>query len=339
MGGPQNINMWAFLIYPSMNCDFFYIVISMDSLTQITLGAAIGAAVLGKTHGRKGALIGAICGTIPDLDVFYDYGDVVSNFTMHRGLTHSFLFCIVATPLLVWAFSKIKWFGVAFKDKCVHIAIFLMFLTHILLDAMTIYGTQLFWPLSVPPVGVGSIFIIDPLYTLPFLFFLIWFLINKSHKAVMAGIIISTLYLGWSVAAQWHVINIARPQIEGQMLVQPTPFNTILWRVLVVQDDGYQVGYYSLFDKTTDIEFKKFESDSGLLPETVSVNRLKWFAKGFYGATVEGDNVIISDLRMGLEPDQYVFRFIVNDAPAVKADSNRDMSRLNTIWDRIFRDL
>jgi inner membrane protein len=339
MRGPQNINMRAFLIYPSMNCDFFYIVISMDSLTQITLGAAIGAAILGKTHGRKGALIGAICGTIPDLDVFYDYGDDVSNFTMHRGLTHSFLFCILATPLFAWVFLKIKWFGGDFKDKRVHIAIFSIFLTHILLDAMTIYGTQLFWPLTVPPVGVGSVFIIDPLYTLPFLFFLIWFLVNKSHKAIMAGIIISTLYLGWSVVAQWHVTQIARPQIEGQMLVQPTPFNTILWRVLVMQDDGYQVGYYSLFDNTKEIKFGKFESDPDLLSETASVNRLKWFTKGFYSATNEGDDIVMSDLRMGLEPDQYVFRYIVNEDPAIMAESNRDMSRLNDIWDRVFRDL
>jgi inner membrane protein len=339
MRGPQNINMRAFLIYPSMNCDFFYIVISMDSLTQITLGAAIGAAILGKTHGRKGALIGAICGTIPDLDVFYDYGDDVSNFTMHRGLTHSFLFCILATPLFAWVFLKIKWFGVTFKDKRVHVAIFLMFLTHILLDAMTIYGTQLLWPLSVPPVGVGSVFIIDPLYTLPFLFFLIWFLVNKSHKAIMAGIIISTLYLGWSVAAQWHVTQIARSQIEGQMLVQPTPFNTILWRVLVMQDDGYQVGYYSLFDNETDIEFDTYSSNPDRLPQNWAVDRLKWFTKGFYSVTQKGDEIIMSDLRMGLEPDQYVFNFAIQNEPSYKVPSNRDMSRLNDIWDRMMRDL
>ena len=41
----------------------------MDSLTQAALGAAIGEAVLGKKIGNKAAVLGAIIGTIPDLDV------------------------------------------------------------------------------------------------------------------------------------------------------------------------------------------------------------------------------------------------------------------------------
>ncbi len=41
----------------------------MDSLTQATLGAAIGEALLGKKIGNKGAMIGAVIATIPDLDV------------------------------------------------------------------------------------------------------------------------------------------------------------------------------------------------------------------------------------------------------------------------------
>ena len=81
----------------------------MDSLTQIVLGASVGAAIMGKTHGRKAALVGAICGTIPDLDALIPMGDPISNMTYHRGFSHSFLFCIFATPLFVWLFSKIKW--------------------------------------------------------------------------------------------------------------------------------------------------------------------------------------------------------------------------------------
>ncbi|MGD8803873.1 MAG: metal-dependent hydrolase, partial [Gammaproteobacteria bacterium] len=42
----------------------------MDSITQIALGAAVGEAVAGRQLGRRALLWGAICGTIPDLDVF-----------------------------------------------------------------------------------------------------------------------------------------------------------------------------------------------------------------------------------------------------------------------------
>lgn len=43
----------------------------MDSITQATLGAAIGQALLGKKIGGKAAVLGAILATIPDLDVYY----------------------------------------------------------------------------------------------------------------------------------------------------------------------------------------------------------------------------------------------------------------------------
>ena len=41
----------------------------MDSLTQIVLGASVAEATLGKKIGNKAILLGAIAGTIPDLDI------------------------------------------------------------------------------------------------------------------------------------------------------------------------------------------------------------------------------------------------------------------------------
>ncbi len=56
----------------------------MDSLTQITLGAAVGESVLGRKVGNRAALVGAICGTLPDLDSFIPYHDAVATVTFHR---------------------------------------------------------------------------------------------------------------------------------------------------------------------------------------------------------------------------------------------------------------
>ena len=64
----------------------------MDSVTQIVLGAAVGEAVLGKKIGNKAMVLGAIAGTIPDLDVIANYfTDTVSALEIHRGFTHSIL--------------------------------------------------------------------------------------------------------------------------------------------------------------------------------------------------------------------------------------------------------
>ena len=49
------------------------------------------------------------------------------------------------------------------------LAMALALVTHPLLDAMTVYGTQLLLPFTHTPYAVGSVFIIDPLYTLPLL--------------------------------------------------------------------------------------------------------------------------------------------------------------------------
>ena len=45
----------------------------------------------------------------------------------------------------------------------------LTLLAHPVLDAFTVYGTQLLLPFSDYPAGLGSIFIIDPLFTVPLL--------------------------------------------------------------------------------------------------------------------------------------------------------------------------
>ena len=225
-----------------------------------------------------------------------------------------------------------------------------MFLTHALLDAMTIYGTQLLWPLPVSPVGVGSIFIIDPLYTLPLLAGVVWFLCNRSWDANKIGLVISTFYLLWSVSAQNSVGDIALDGLDERprhILVQPTAFNTLLWRILAMTDDGYKVGYYSLFDESDDIIYTHYPSNPDLLTSISdhwSVKRLQWFSKDFYAVSKVDNKITMSDLRMGLEPDQYVFSFAVAEnmeqgiVPTVpeQMPGIRDMSRLSRIWDRIW---
>ena len=62
----------------------------MDSLTQMTLGSAVGVAVMGRrVPVWRSALVGAFFGTLPDLDSFVDYGDPIRNVTYHRGASHS----------------------------------------------------------------------------------------------------------------------------------------------------------------------------------------------------------------------------------------------------------
>ena len=68
----------------------------MDSLTQFALGAVVGEVVLGRKLGWKGALLGGIAGTIPDLDVLLNnFYDPISRMKIHRGFSHSIFFAII----------------------------------------------------------------------------------------------------------------------------------------------------------------------------------------------------------------------------------------------------
>ena len=140
----------------------------MDSLSQLVLGAACGIAVMGRrTAVWKAALWGGIAGTLPDLDVLYDYGDAVSNMTFHRSASHSLIVLTLCAPLLAVLPAWLHKGRALFKHWL--LAMWLALVTHPLLDNFTIYGTQLLWPLTEHPFGIGSMFIVDPIYTLPLL--------------------------------------------------------------------------------------------------------------------------------------------------------------------------
>ena len=81
----------------------------MDSLSQFTLGAAMGELTLGKKIGNKAILWGGIAGTIPDLDIFFMplIADEAVKIGFHRGFSHSFLFAIILSPILAWIARKI----------------------------------------------------------------------------------------------------------------------------------------------------------------------------------------------------------------------------------------
>ena len=65
----------------------------MDSLTQIVLGASVAEATLGKKIGNKAIVLGAIAGTIPDLDIVTRFFvDDLTASVMHRGFSHSLIF-------------------------------------------------------------------------------------------------------------------------------------------------------------------------------------------------------------------------------------------------------
>lgn len=306
----------------------------MDSLTHLVLGAAIGEAVLGKKIGRKAMLWGAVADTIPDLDVFASpcFTDA-QQLMVHRGITHSLLFVIVMAPLLGWLFSK--WFKKAevnWKDWT--LLFFFGLLSHTLLDSLTAYGTGWFEPFSAYRVSFNTIFVADPFYTVPFLICVIVALIakNGSDKRLKwnkAGLIISTLYLAFTIVNKWHVHGEMQESFDkknvqtASFVTTPTPLNNFLWMAYSADSLGYWFGYYSVFDKTNDIDYYHVNRNEALLvpyKNDPQVKILKQFSKGHYCMTTNDSNdVYFNDIRFGQmggwdRPDSaFVFSFKLNN--------------------------
>ncbi len=79
----------------------------MDSLTQITLGAAVGEVILGRKIGNRALLWGAVGGTIPDLDVLANFFmSEVDSLAFHRGISHSIFFSVVGALIFGWLTEK-----------------------------------------------------------------------------------------------------------------------------------------------------------------------------------------------------------------------------------------
>lgn len=272
-------------------------------------------AVMGRrTAVWKAALWGGMAGTLPDLDAFINYGDAVRNMTYHRAESHGLFYLTLVAPLLAWLASKLHSEAKLFKRWCV--ALWLALFTHPLLDTFTIYGTQLLQPFSEYPFAIGSMFIIDPLYTLPLLFGLVAALFMKQFAGLRwnaAALGLSCAYLAWSVAAQAHVERIVRAQVgeNAVFFATPTPLNTVAWRIVVMNEESYSEGFYSFFDKDQKIRFDDFPHDPELINQLTgnwAAQRMAWFTHGFYGLRDVKGQAVLTDLRMGQEPD-YVFRF------------------------------
>ncbi|MBH1664955.1 metal-dependent hydrolase [Stenotrophomonas maltophilia] len=339
----------------------------MDSLTQIVLGGAVAAAIAPPGHRRAALLAGAALGTLPDLDALwlgFTAEDPVAVMVDHRSFSHSLLVLPWVAALIWWLFKRYGRGRVAQSPLRGFWAIQLALVTHPLLDAFTVYGTQLWWPLRPHPTMGSSVFIIDPAYTVWLLLGCVvaWFGRARpwAGKVLGLALVLSTGYLGWGLLAKAQVDRAAQQSLAAMGLGDaprfsvPMPFNTLLWRVVAMTPNGYVVGDRALGADRGPMQFEGHPSNVQALREAQSipaVQRLQWFNRGFMRAQIVDGMLVLSDLRMGLEPD-YTFNFAVArqvdgrwqaivpeqrrtdySSPAARADVG---VRLAAMWQRIW---
>lgn len=294
----------------------------MDSLTQAVLGASITGAMLGRYHGRKAVLAGAVLATLPDLDVFIKYADPISSMTYHRGFSHSLIILSILSLVFAACWRAIKpdkRYGISW----LFLAIWLALVTHPLLDAFTSFGTQLWWPFTPTPTSWASIFIIDPIYTIPLSIgaftALIWGVGPRTQTLLNWGLILSTLYLAATFGAKHWAQHKAISQLRqhgaptSEIYSTTTPFNSLLWRVITRDKDQHCEMTVSLLD-TDPSEYVCLDHNHYLLqavPHSEQIDRLRWFTGDWVRFDEKDDLLIMTDIRLGAAMGLQNFRFVV----------------------------
>jgi inner membrane protein len=287
----------------------------MDSLTHAALGACLGEIIAGNKIGKKALLLGALVSNIPDIDVVcYLWMSPTEALLAHRGITHSIFFNILISFFLAFTFKKL------FKNGWLSFSGWLFFISsglfiHLFLDLFNAYGTGLFEPFNETRISFNSLFIIDPLFTLPvFISAILLIFLKRSHsgrlKIAKASIFISVLYLIICVVNKRSVNKITEKNISSLAFVpsgyftNPTPFNNLLWYIVIQDKKQFFIGYYSILDKSSIIHFEKvYKNDSLLFPyrNTADLKNLVRFSQGFYCIDKQDNSVIFNDIRFGQE--------------------------------------
>lgn len=285
----------------------------MDTLTHIALGACIGEVVAKKHLGKKGPIFGGIAQLIPDVDfIFGLWMTPAANALAHRGITHSLLFCLLATLTIAFIFRRL------WKDKSLPFQFW--FLTfgiqisvHILLDACNAYGTGWFEPFSHYRVSFNTLFVADPFFSIPLGIACILLILfktesTKRYAIAVIGIGYCFFYLIYGIANKFAIEGATQRAFSQQHVphekyfTTPTPFNNWLWYIVSTNDDGSFVGYRSVFDKAEHIDFQFFPKNDSLLTKFANdkdIVMLKALSQGHYTVELNGDTLIFNDLRFG----------------------------------------
>ena len=301
----------------------------MDSITQIALGASIAGAIAHKQLGRSALIIGGILATLPDLDVFLPTVNAVTRFTEHRSFSHS-LFVLFPFAFMCSALLKLKFKNNIISTQRLFWLSCLTLTTHPILDAFTSYGTQLFWPLTIPPISIASIFAIDPLYTLPLLIGCVYLWLNseitksettqsidKAKRINNIGLILSSGYLVLGLLLQTLMLNKVKTALQANGIAKDKIFISPLyptfnwWGAIVIDKNEYYDVKLNVLKNTLEISEKQNLGYDMITAPTLALASLDWFTNGFIRLqNIEG-KLIATDLRMKTGQLDYAFKFVL----------------------------
>jgi inner membrane protein len=217
----------------------------MDPFTHLSSGI-MGALAARKwlPSARFLVPLGMLCAWIPDADILFGNGDPEFSLLHHRGITTSFtggLFLALAVTALYRAvISRTPYLKTALFT-------YALILTHIWLDLITTYGTQILAPFSNHRFALDGAFIFDPLFTGTALLAILLAMVMKRHRHVIAmtGMVwlfaypLTMMALGAHLETMYENRLAARGIAFDDVHVTPDALAPRYWKVVTTQETDY----------------------------------------------------------------------------------------------------
>ena len=288
----------------------------MDPLSQAAIGAAAAQSGSKVSTLRHALWIGALAGMAPDLDVLIQSDiDPLLALEYHRQFTHSLLFVPVGALICACVFYPLVRQRLTFKRVWFFAA--LGYGTHGLLDACTTYGTQLLWPLTDARFAWHNVSVIDPLFTLPLLMFLLISAVRRQPRLAVYGLCWAMSYLGFGLVQHQRALSAAESIVSHRqhepirLEVKPGFANLLVWKALYEFEDRYYVDAVRVgitptyFPGESAVKFDVVRDFPFLAPtsqQAKDIERFRWFSDDWLALDDE-DAAMIVDMRYSQIPN------------------------------------
>ena len=289
----------------------------MDPLSQAAIGAAAAQSGSKASTLRHALWIGALAGMAPDLDVLIQSStDPLLALEYHRQFTHSLFFVPIGALICACAFHPLVRQRLTFKSVWFFAA--LGYGTHGLLDACTTYGTQLLWPLTNARFAWHNVSVIDPLFTLPLLLFLLMSAVRRQPRLAVYGLCWALCYLGFGLVQHQRALSAAeqivsyRQHSPIRLEVKPGFANLLVWKALYEYEDRYyvdavRVGFkLTYFPGDSAAKFNVARDFPFLTPtsqQAKDIERFRWFSDDWLALDNEDPRLVV-DMRYSQIPNQ-----------------------------------
>ncbi len=234
----------------------------MDTLTHALSGALLGRAlstsqptastaprVFGPSVPVWHAIaVGTIAGAFPDSDVVLRFASDLAYLRGHRGVTHSLvmlpLWSLLLGALAAFAFRRrdawLRYTWLAAAGVAIHIAG----------DWITQFGTMLLAPLSDARFGLGSVFIIDLVFSgIIVAGLLASLLVRRSRVPAVLALALLPVWVGITYQGKQEALAFARDWAARQGITAevidaaPRPASPFNWSVFVFDGTQYHVAH------------------------------------------------------------------------------------------------